>query len=156
MHLVTEFLLTATNFYKAMEFALMKLFIFFEHKVWCKGEQSDFQTRNQEITLFPLGLVSLSTITKSLDMNFFPKSAYVICVFCYDAIRKLGRLVLTENVFTYENKFYRQVVGGAMGSAFTLTLANIFMWKWEKQLAMHQTTSNEIYGRQVSFSYYFN
>ncbi|CAF1586156.1 unnamed protein product, partial [Adineta steineri] len=62
-----------------------------------------------------------------------------------DAIRKLARLVITENVFTYEKKFYRQVVGGAMGSAFTLTLANIFMWKWEKQLVLHQIASNEIY-----------
>ncbi|CAF1308854.1 unnamed protein product [Adineta ricciae] len=53
-----------------------------------------------------------------------------------DAIRKLARLVLTENVFTYDKKLYRQVFGGAMGSAFTLSLANIFMWKWKKQLKM--------------------
>ncbi len=44
------------------------------------------------------------------------------------AIRKLARIVITENVFIYEKKFYRQVIGDAMGSAFTLTLANIFMW----------------------------
>jgi hypothetical protein len=64
-----------------------------------------------------------------------------------DAIRKLARIVITENVFVYEKKFYRQVVGGAMGSAFTLTLANIFMWKWEKQLVDRQLASQEIYGR---------
>jgi len=64
-----------------------------------------------------------------------------------DAIRKLARIVITENVFVYEKKFYRQVVGGAMGSAFTLTLANIFMWKWEKQLVDRQLASHEIYGR---------
>jgi hypothetical protein len=46
-----------------------------------------------------------------------------------DAIRKLPRIVITENVFIYEKKFYRQVIGDVMGSAFTLTLANIFMWK---------------------------
>jgi len=67
-----------------------------------------------------------------------------------DAIRKLARLVLTENVFVYEKKFYRQVVGGAMGSAFTLTLANIFMWKWEKTFVRRQLAANEIYGRYVS------
>jgi hypothetical protein len=49
-----------------------------------------------------------------------------------DAIWKLARIVITENVFIYEKKFYRQVIVGAMGSAFTLTLANIFMWKWKK------------------------
>ncbi len=64
-----------------------------------------------------------------------------------DAIRKLGRIVLTENVFIYEKKFYRQILGGAMGSAFTLTLANIFMWKWEKELVRRQLAANEIYGR---------
>jgi len=64
-----------------------------------------------------------------------------------DAIRKLARTVLTENVFIYEKKFYRQIIGGAMGSAFTLTLANIFMWKWEKDLVCRQQASNEIYGR---------
>ncbi len=64
-----------------------------------------------------------------------------------DAIRKLARLVITENVFIYEKKFYRQVIGGAMGSAFTLTLANIFMWKWEKELVRRQLAANEIYGR---------
>jgi hypothetical protein len=64
-----------------------------------------------------------------------------------DAIRKLARIVITENVFIYEKKFYRQVIGGAMGSAFTLTLANIFMWKWEKELVRQLTASNEIYGR---------
>jgi hypothetical protein len=64
-----------------------------------------------------------------------------------DAIRKLARIVITDNVFIYENKFYRQVIGGSMGSAFTPTLANIFMWKWEKQLVHRQLASNEIYGR---------
>jgi hypothetical protein len=64
-----------------------------------------------------------------------------------DAIRKLDRLVITENVFIYQKKFYQQIIGGAMGSAFTLTLANIFMWKWEKELVRRQTASNEIYGR---------
>lgn len=64
-----------------------------------------------------------------------------------DAIRKLARIVLTENVFIYEKKYYRQILGGAMGSAFTLTLANIFMWKWEQPLVQRLHASNEIYGR---------
>jgi hypothetical protein len=58
-----------------------------------------------------------------------------------DVILKLARIVITENVFIYEKKFYRQVIGGAMGSAFTLALANIFMWKWEKQLVHRQLAS---------------
>jgi hypothetical protein len=64
-----------------------------------------------------------------------------------EAIEHLGRIVLTENVFIYENKYYRQVIGGAMGSPFTLTLANIFMWDWEQELVENQRNSNELYGR---------
>ena len=51
-----------------------------------------------------------------------------------ETIRKLARMVLTENVFIYDKKFYRQILGGAMRSTFILTLANIFMWKWGKEL----------------------
>ena len=64
-----------------------------------------------------------------------------------DAIRKLGRLVLTENVFVYGDNYYKQIIGGAMGSPFTLTLANIFMWHWQKDLVRRQLEANEIYGR---------
>jgi hypothetical protein len=38
-----------------------------------------------------------------------------------DAIRKLARIVIAKNVFIYDKKFYRQFIGGAMGSTFTLT-----------------------------------
>ena len=44
-------------------------------------------------------------------------------------IRELASIVLKENVFVYDKKIYKQILGGAMGSSFTLTLANIFMWK---------------------------
>ena len=64
-----------------------------------------------------------------------------------EAIEHLARTVLTENVFIYENKYYRQVIGGAMGSSFTLTLANIFMWNWEQELVENQRSFNEFYGR---------
>ena len=64
-----------------------------------------------------------------------------------DAIESLARLVRTENVFVYNNQYYRQILGGAMGSPFTLTLANIFMWHWEQELVAHQRNSNELYGR---------
>ena len=67
-----------------------------------------------------------------------------------DAIESLARIVLTENIFTYKNIYYRQIKGGAMGSAFTLTLANIFMWDWEQKIVETQRNSNELYGRQVS------
>ncbi|CAF1257713.1 unnamed protein product [Rotaria sp. Silwood1] len=66
-----------------------------------------------------------------------------------EAIRKLASIVLKENVFVYDKKIYRQVLGGAMGSSFTLTLANIFMWKWEKEFVRRQDMTGEFYGRYI-------
>ena len=68
-----------------------------------------------------------------------------------EAIETLARIVLTENIFIYNNKYHRQINGGVMGSPFTLTLANIFMWHWEQQLVEKQRHSNELYGRYVHF-----
>ena len=62
-------------------------------------------------------------------------------------IRQLAEIVLKETAFFYGNKYYKQIVGGAMGSPFTLTLANIFMWKWENNTIRKELGSNEIYGR---------
>jgi len=64
-----------------------------------------------------------------------------------DTIVHLARIVLEENAFVYDKKFYRQILGGAMGSALTLTLANIFMWKWEKQAILSKLAPHELYGR---------
>ena len=64
-----------------------------------------------------------------------------------DTIRKLASLVLTENSFVYDEIFYKQIIGGAMGSPFTLTLANIFMWRWQKEFVRQQEISREFYGR---------
>ncbi len=62
-------------------------------------------------------------------------------------ILKLAETVLKQNAFVCNNKFYKQVIGGAMGSPFTLTLANIFMWDWEQRWIRHLNNCGEIYGR---------
>ena len=46
-----------------------------------------------------------------------------------DAIRQLAHIALTENAAVYDNKFYKQTLGSAMGSLFTVILPNIFIWK---------------------------
>ena len=46
-----------------------------------------------------------------------------------DTSVQLARLVFQENVFVYNKKYDRQIVGGLMGPSFPLTLANIFVWK---------------------------
>jgi hypothetical protein len=64
-----------------------------------------------------------------------------------NAIRKLTSIVIKENVFVYDKNIYKQTTGGAMGSSFTLTLANIFMWKWQKELVHQQAMTCGFYGR---------
>ncbi|CAM4838743.1 unnamed protein product, partial [Rotaria magnacalcarata] len=64
-------------------------------------------------------------------------------------ILQLADLVLKETAFVVGNKFYRQIIGGATGSPFTLTLANIFMWKWEKNAICGALGSHEIYGQYI-------
>jgi hypothetical protein len=64
-----------------------------------------------------------------------------------DTILKLARLVLDTNYFAYDNKYYRQIKGGAMGSPFTMTLANVYMLEWEQPLIKSQLNQGELYGR---------
>ncbi len=58
-----------------------------------------------------------------------------------DVIRKLARIVTTENVFIDEKKYHRKVIRGVMRSQFTLIVPNIFMWKWETELFRQQEVS---------------
>ncbi|CAF1421772.1 unnamed protein product [Rotaria sordida] len=46
-----------------------------------------------------------------------------------DTIIKLASVVLDTNTFAYKNKYYRQIKGGAMGSPFTMVLANIYIYE---------------------------
>ncbi|CAF4659881.1 unnamed protein product [Rotaria sp. Silwood2] len=66
-----------------------------------------------------------------------------------DAIMRMARLVLDTNCFAYDNKYYKQTRGGAMGFTFTQALANIYMHEWEQDLIQHQVVHNGIYGRFV-------
>jgi hypothetical protein len=45
--------------------------------------------------------------------------------------------------------YYQQIRGGAMGSPFTMRLANIYMLKWEQPLITHQKRHNELYVRYI-------
>jgi hypothetical protein len=64
-----------------------------------------------------------------------------------NTIMKLARLVLDTNYFVYDEKYYRQIKGGAMGSPFTMTLANVYMLEWEQPLINLQFSQGELYGR---------
>ena len=64
-----------------------------------------------------------------------------------DTIVRLARIVLDTNTFAYNDKYYKQIKGGAMGSPFTMVLANIYMLEWEQSLIEDQILQKELYGR---------
>ena len=64
-----------------------------------------------------------------------------------DRILRLARIVLDINTFASNDKYYRQIKGGAMGSRFTMVLANIYMLEWEKSLINDQTPQKELYAQ---------
>ncbi|CAF1956582.1 unnamed protein product [Rotaria magnacalcarata] len=66
-----------------------------------------------------------------------------------NTIIRLACLVLETNCFVFDNKYYKQIRGGAMGSPFTMTLANIYMYEWEQSLIQYQQARNELYGRYI-------
>lgn len=70
-----------------------------------------------------------------------------IGTFFIDHLMRMARLILDTNTFVYNHKYYRQIRGGAMGSAFTQVLANIYMFEWEQDLIQHQIAHNGIYGK---------
>ncbi|CAF4347227.1 unnamed protein product, partial [Adineta steineri] len=85
---------------------------------------------------------ALDILVEFLHIHYYTKVKGI----SLDSIRELASIVLKENFFVYDNKFYKQTTGGAMGSSFTLTLANIFMWKWQKDLVHQQNITNEFFG----------
>ena len=55
---------------------------------------------------------SLNTLTEFLLQHGYRKVKGISIA----AIRKLARMVIKENVFMYGQKYYRRIIGGAMGS----------------------------------------
>ncbi|CAF1296249.1 unnamed protein product [Rotaria sordida] len=84
-------------------------------------------------------------------MRFSEKNSHhrKIGTLSIDAIMRMARLILDTNCFAYNNKYYQQTRGGAMGSAFTQVLANIYMFEWEQDLIQHQTVHEGMYGRYI-------
>ena len=84
-------------------------------------------------------------------MRFLEKHSYHgrIGSLSLDSIMKMARLILDNNYFAYENRYYQQIRGGAMGSSFTQVLANIYMYEWKEDLIHYQAMYHDIYGRFV-------
>jgi hypothetical protein len=66
-----------------------------------------------------------------------------------EAVIKLSRFVVQNNYFSFNNQFYHQVRGGAMGSPLTLTIANCYMFFFERTIVNQIRNSGGLYVRYI-------
>ena len=66
-----------------------------------------------------------------------------------ETISRLCRLVMQNNYFTYNGKFYHQVHGGAMSSPLTLTIANCYMFFFERSIIRQINNPGVFYVRYI-------
>ncbi|XP_067832584.1 uncharacterized protein [Heptranchias perlo] len=66
-----------------------------------------------------------------------------------DAILQLIRFILDHNVFTFDNQFFTQTHGTAMGTKFAPQYANIFMHKFEQDFFTAQDLQPTLYTRYI-------
>eukprot|EP00061_Rhincodon_typus_P004621 g23024.t1 len=66
-----------------------------------------------------------------------------------DTILHLIRFILNHNVFTFDNQFFIQTHGTAMGARFAPQYANIFMHKFEQDLFAAQNLRPMLYTRYI-------
>ncbi|CAF5069358.1 unnamed protein product, partial [Rotaria sp. Silwood1] len=66
-----------------------------------------------------------------------------------ETIIRLSRFVMQNNYFSYDGQFYHQIRGGAMGSPLTLTMANCYMFFYERDIVKQINNSNGLYFRYI-------
>ena len=66
-----------------------------------------------------------------------------------ETIIRLSRFVMQNNYFSFDGQFYHQIRGGAMGSPLTLTMANCYMFFFERQIAKQVCNSGGLYLRYI-------
>eukprot|EP00061_Rhincodon_typus_P016356 g44534.t1 len=67
-----------------------------------------------------------------------------------DAILQLIRFILDNNVFTFDNQFFIQTHGTAMGTKFAPQYGNIFMHKFEQVFLAAQDLQPMLYTRCIN------
>ena len=66
-----------------------------------------------------------------------------------ETIIRLSRFVMQNNYFSLNRQYYHQIKGGAMGSPLTLTMANCYMFFFEKQIERQIKNSSGLYLRYI-------
>ena len=66
-----------------------------------------------------------------------------------ETIIRLSRFVIKNNYFSYNGQYYHQIRGGAMGSPLTLTVANCYMFFFERNIGKQIKNSGGLYRRYI-------
>jgi len=66
-----------------------------------------------------------------------------------EIIIRLARFVMVNNYFEYDGIYYHQIRGGAMGSPLTLTIANCYMFFFERDIVKQISNSQGLYIRYI-------
>jgi hypothetical protein len=66
-----------------------------------------------------------------------------------ETIIRLSRFVMKNNYFSYSGEYYHQIRGGAMGSPLTLTIANCYMYFFERDIVKQIKNSGGLYLRYI-------
>ena len=66
-----------------------------------------------------------------------------------ETIIRLSRFVMQNNYFLYNGLFYHQIRGGTMGSPLTLTIANCYMFFFERNTVKQVNNSDGLYLRYI-------
>ncbi|CAF1380913.1 unnamed protein product, partial [Rotaria magnacalcarata] len=66
-----------------------------------------------------------------------------------ETIIRLCRFMIQNNYFSYNGKYYHQVRGGTMGSPLTSTIANCYMFCFERDIVKQISNSNGLYIRYI-------
>ena len=66
-----------------------------------------------------------------------------------ETIIRLSRFVMQNNYFSYNGQFYHQIRGGAMGSPLTLTIANCYMFFFERDIVKQVNNSGGLFFRYI-------
>ncbi|CAF1059731.1 unnamed protein product, partial [Didymodactylos carnosus] len=66
-----------------------------------------------------------------------------------EVIIRLARFVIQNNYFKYDDQYYHQIRGGAMGSPLTLTTADCYMFFFERDIVRQINNSGGLYLRYI-------
>ncbi|CAF4454995.1 unnamed protein product [Rotaria sp. Silwood2] len=109
-----------------------------QETVFCTIDVADLYTMVPQIE----GVISLKKMLDYLKLK-------QVGSLKIETIIRLSRFVMKNNYFSYNGQYYHQTRGGAMGSPLTLTIANCYMFFYERKIVNQIHNSNGLYFRYI-------